>query len=150
MPAVGLGGKILVSQTTRVLLGGDGLCALGHHHLKARTAAEGISQLGEDSFPPLKSISRGNLPVAASPLIGRDREVAELRELLADGTRLVTVTGAGGSGKTRLAMQVAADLSDEFRDGAFFVPLAPVQNAALVASTIAQFVGVRELRDLRE
>ena len=148
--AVGHGGQILVSQSTRDLVGGDGLCDLGQHRLKDLTAAERIYRLGEDSFPPLKSLSRGNLPVAASPLIGRDREVAELRELLADGTRLVTVTGAGGSGKTRLAMQVAADLSDEFRDGAFFVPLAPVQNAALVASTIAQFVGVRELKDLRE
>jgi predicted ATPase/class 3 adenylate cyclase len=148
--AVGHGSQILLSQSTRDLVGADGLHDLGQHRLKDLTAAERIYQLGEDAFPPLKSLSRGNLPVAATPLIGRDREVAELRGLLADGTRLVTVTGAGGSGKTRLAMQVAAELMDDFRDGAFFVPLAPVQNAELVRSTIAQFVGVAEPEDLRE
>jgi predicted ATPase/class 3 adenylate cyclase len=150
--AVGHGGQVLVSAATVALLDPSSslLLDLGQHRLKDLTAPERIYQLGEGEFPPLKSIRRGNLPVASSPLIGRDREAAELRELLANGTRLVTLTGAGGSGKTRLAMQVAADLMDDFRDGAFFVPLAPVQDAALVSSTIAQFVGVGEPQDLRE
>jgi predicted ATPase len=70
--------------------------------------------------------------------------------LLGNGTRLVTLTGAGGSGKTRLALQVAAELADDFGDGAFFIPLAPVQDAELVGATIEQIVGVRELSELRE
>jgi len=148
--AVGHGGQILVSQSTRDLVGGDGLQDLGAHRLKDLTAPERIYQLGDEEFPPLKSLSRSNLPVAAMPLIGRTHELAELQALLGDGTRLVTITGAGGSGKTRLAMQVAAELADEFRDGAFFVPLAPVQDAALVGSTIAQHTGVRTVEDLRD
>jgi predicted ATPase/class 3 adenylate cyclase len=148
--AVGHGGQILVSQSTCDLVGGDGLRDLGQHRLKDLTAPERIFQLGDEEFPPLKSLSRGNLPVAASPLIGRERELAELQDLLRDGTRLVTITGAGGSGKTRLAMQVSAELVDDFRDGAFFVPLAPVQDAALVGSTIAQHTGVRAVEDLHD
>src|SRR5216117_1847059 len=126
--AAGHGGQILISQSTRDLVGGDRLRDLGEHRLKDLTAPERIYQLGEQEFPPLKSLSRGNLPVAASPLIGRERELAELQDFLGGGARLITITGAGGSGKTRLAMQVAAELVDEFRDGAFFVPLAPVQD----------------------
>jgi predicted ATPase/class 3 adenylate cyclase len=148
--AVGHGGQILLSQSTCDLVGADSLRDLGEHRLKDLTAPERIYQLGDAEFPPLKSLSRGNLPVAATPLIGRDRELVELRTLLTDGNRLVTITGAGGSGKTRLAMQVAADLGDDYRDGAFFVPLAPVHDAALVASTIAQHAGARALEDLRE
>src|SRR5439155_17879946 len=74
----------------------------------------------------------------------------ELRDLLSNGARLVTLTGAGGSGKTRLALQVAAELVDDFQDGAVFVSLAPVEEPALVATAIAQAAEVRELDDLRE
>jgi predicted ATPase/class 3 adenylate cyclase len=148
--AVGHGGQILVSQSTRDLVGGDGLRDLGVHRLKDLTAPERIYQLGAESFPPLKSLSRGNLPVAATPLIGRVRELSELASVLRRETRLVTVTGAGGSGKTRLAMQVAAELVDDFRDGAFFVPLAPIQDAALVGPTIAQHAEVRTIEDLTD
>jgi predicted ATPase/class 3 adenylate cyclase len=148
--AAGHGGQTLISQSTRDLVGGDRLRDLGKHRLKDLTAPERIYQLGDATFPPLKTLDRTNLPIAATPLVGRERELAELTDLLRDGTRLVTVTGAGGSGKTRLALQVAAELADEFGDGVFFVPLAPVQDAALVASTIAQATGVRGLDDLRE
>jgi predicted ATPase/class 3 adenylate cyclase len=148
--AAGHGGQILLSQSTRDLVGGDRLRDLGKHRLKDLTAPERIYQVGDDTFPPLKTLDRTNLPIAATPLVGRERELAELTELLRDETRLVTVTGAGGSGKTRLALQVAAELADEFRDGVFFVPLAPVQDAALVAPTMAQATGVRDLDDLRE
>ena len=77
------------------------------------------------------------LPEQRTRFIGRERELTELRSMLAGGARLVTVTGAGGSGKTRLALQVAAGLVDSVRGGAVFVPLAPVQEPALVAATIA-------------
>jgi predicted ATPase/class 3 adenylate cyclase len=148
--AAGHGAQILISQSTRDLVGGDRLRDLGKHRLKDLTAPERIYQLGDATFPPLKTLDRTNLPIAATPLVGRERELAELTELLRDETRLVTVTGAGGSGKTRLALQVAAELASEFRDGVFFVPLAPIQDAALVAPTIAQATGVRDLDDLRE
>jgi predicted ATPase len=147
--AVGHGGQILVSQSTRDLVGPDELRDLGEHRLKDLTAPERIYQLGTAGFPPLKSINRTNLPVTATPLVGRERELAELLSLLRNGTRLVTLTGPGGSGKTRLALQVAAELVDHFRDSVHFVSLAPVQDPALVASTIAQAAGVRELDDLR-
>jgi predicted ATPase/class 3 adenylate cyclase len=148
--AVGHGGQILVSRSTRELVGEDGLRDLGEHRLKDLTGPERIYQLGDGDFPPLKSLNRTNLPVAATPLMGRDRELKELVALFRDGTRLVTLTGAGGSGKTRLALQVAAELVDDFRDGVSFVSLAPVQDSGLVAPTIAQAAGVRELDDLRE
>jgi predicted ATPase/class 3 adenylate cyclase/Flp pilus assembly protein TadD len=148
--AAGHGGQILISQSTCDLVGGDRLRDLGKHRLKDLTAPERIYQLGDTTFPALKTLDRTNLPIAATPLVGRGRELAELTELLRAETRLVTVTGAGGSGKTRLALQVAAELADEFRDGVFFVPLAPIQEAALVAPTIAQATGVRGLDDLRE
>jgi predicted ATPase/class 3 adenylate cyclase len=148
--AAGHGGQILISQSTRDLVGEEHVRDLGKHRLKDLTAPERIYQLGDATFPPLKTLDRTNLPIAATPLVGRERELAELTELLRDETRLVTVTGAGGSGKTRLALQVAAELADEFRDGVFFVPLAPIQDAALVAPAIAQATGVRGLDDLRE
>ncbi len=90
------------------------------------------------------------LPLQRTRFIGRERELTELRSMLAGGARLVTVTGAGGSGKTRLALQVAAAGLDDARGGVIFVPLAPVQEPALVAATIALAAGVRELKELRD
>jgi predicted ATPase/class 3 adenylate cyclase len=149
--AVGHGGQVLVSQTARDLLGDRvNLLDLGAHRLKDLTQAQRIFQLGEGKFPPLRSLQRTNLPVAATALVGREQELTELCGLLGNGTRLVTLTGAGGSGKTRLALQVAAELSDDFGDGVFFVPLAPVQDAELVGATIEQAVGLRELSELQE
>jgi predicted ATPase/class 3 adenylate cyclase len=148
--AAGHAGQILVSQSTRDLVGADGVRDLGKHRLKDLTAPERIYQLGDVTFPPLKTLDRTNLPIAATALVGRERELTELTGLLQNGTRLVTVTGAGGSGKTRLALQVAAELADAFSDGVFFVPLAPVRDVALVAPTIARAAGVRDLDDLRE
>jgi predicted ATPase/class 3 adenylate cyclase len=146
----GHGGQTLVSQSTRDLVGTAELRDLGRHRLKDLTAPERIYQLGDESFPPLKTLDRTNLPVTATPLVGRRSELAELVDLLRDGSRLVTVTGAGGSGKTRLALQVAAELAEDFGDGVFFVPLAPVQDAALVSSTIVQSAGVRAVEDLHQ
>lgn len=149
--AVGHGGQVLMSQSTRdLVVNADDVRDLGKHRLKDLTAPERIYQLGDSTFPPLKTLDRTNLPITATPLLGREREVAELSELLHSGARLVTVTGAGGSGKTRLALQIAAELADDYRDGVFFIPLAAVQDAALVPPTIAQAAGVRALDDLRE
>jgi predicted ATPase/class 3 adenylate cyclase len=148
--SAGHGGQTLVSQSTRDLVGPEELRDLGRHRLKDLTASERIYQLGDETFPSLKTLDRTNLPVTATPLVGRLGDLAELLELLHGESRLITVTGAGGSGKTRLAMHVAAELADDFGDGVFFVPLAPVQDAALVSSTIVQSVGVRAVEDLYE
>jgi predicted ATPase/class 3 adenylate cyclase len=148
--AAGHGGQVLVSQTSRELLDGQSLRDLGEHRLKDLTAAQRLFQLGNGDFPPLKTLNRTNLPVAATALVGREQELSELRALLTDGARLVTLTGAGGSGKTRLAVQVAAELSEDFDRGVFFVPLAPVQDAALVTPTIEQALGVQEIAELAD
>src|SRR5436190_22115778 len=146
--AAGHGGQILVSQSTRDLAGADGLRDLGRHRLKDLVAPERIYQLGDADFPPLKTLDRTNLPLAATPLLGRTRELADLTSALRNGTRLLTVTGPGGSGKTRLALQVAAELVDDFADGVFFVPFAAVHDHTLVPQTVAQAAGVQRLEDL--
>jgi predicted ATPase/class 3 adenylate cyclase len=148
--ASGYGGQVLVSAATAALVGTDRLRDLGEHRLKDLTAPERIYQLGEDAFPPLRSLNATNLPVAANPLVGRGREVADLTELLSDSARLLTLTGPGGAGKTRLALQVAAELVEAFSGGVFFVPLSGVADPELVESTIASTVGVAELGELRE
>jgi predicted ATPase len=148
--AVGYGGQVLVSQATFQLVGADGLRDLGEHRLKDLTAPERIFQLGEADFPPLKSLNTTNLPVASSALVGRDRELGEITSLLRDSARVVTLTGPGGTGKTRLALQAAAELVDEFRGGVFFVPLAGVQEPDLVATTIASTIGVHDFTELAE
>src|SRR5919198_1599903 len=102
--AAGHGGQILVSERTRDLAGDNGLRDLGEHRLKDLTAPERIYQLGESDFPPLKTLHQTNLPVQPTPLIGRERELADVIDLV-QSHRLVTLTGAGGSGKTRLALQ---------------------------------------------
>src|ERR687884_1460223 len=125
---VGHGGQVLVSQSTRELVD-EGLRDLGEHRLKDLSAPERIYQLGDGEFPPLKTLYQTNLPIPATPFLGRERDVAEIRTLLArDDVRLVTLTGPGGSGKTRLALELARRLRDSFDDGAAFVPLAPVKE----------------------
>jgi predicted ATPase/class 3 adenylate cyclase len=137
--AAGHGGQILVSQSTRDLVGGDGLRDLGEHRLKDLTSPERIYQFGDGDFPPLKTLYETNLPVQPTPLVGRERELAEILELLRS-SRLLTLTGAGGSGKTRLAIQAAAEATDNFRDGVWFVSLASLRDAELVSPTIAASV----------
>ena len=141
--AAGHGGQILVSQATRELLAGDGLRDLGEHRLKDLTAPERIYQLGDGEFPPLKTLNNSNLPLPAEPLLGRKKELADVLRMLRDSARLVTVTGPGGTGKTRFALEAASELIESFRDGVWWIGLAPVRDAELVLPAIATAVGVQ-------
>jgi predicted ATPase len=142
--AAGHGGQVLVSQATYARLDDDvKLTDLGRHRLKDLTEPQPLYQLGDDDFPPLKTLYQTNLPVQPTPLTGREAELDDVLELLA-GTRLLTLTGAGGSGKTRLALQAAAELVDDYRDGVWWVSLAALRHPALVEPTIAQAVGARD------
>jgi predicted ATPase/class 3 adenylate cyclase len=136
------GGQVVLSRTTRDLLGTD-LRDLGEHRLKDLVEAERLFQVGDGEFPPLRTLDATNLPVATSPLIGREREIAELLDLVERG-RLVTITGPGGTGKTRLALQVAAELVGTLADGVFWVPLGALTDPGLVRTEIAQAIGARD------
>ncbi len=157
--SVGHGGQVLLSPTTRDLVEhalpeGVSLLDVGAHRLKDLQQPSQLFQLViagcQASFPPLKTldIQLNNLPVQPTPFIGRAQEVAAVTALLCrEDVRLLTLTGPGGTGKTRLGLQVAADLSDRFADGVFFVNLAPLTDPELVVPTIAQALGVREQRN---
>jgi predicted ATPase/class 3 adenylate cyclase len=138
--AAGHGGQILLSQATRDLVGPDRLRDLGVHRLKDLAAPEHLYQLGENEFPPLKTVDQTNLPVQPTPFVGRERELAELLALL-DTRRIVTLTGPGGSGKTRLALQAAAESTGRYDDGVWFVSLAAARDPLLIEPTIARVVG---------
>jgi predicted ATPase/class 3 adenylate cyclase len=142
--AVGHGGQVLVSASTASLLGTDGLRDLGEHRLKDLSAPERIYQLGDDDFPPLQSLHRTNLPIASTTFLGREKELAEVLGLLSqDGVRLLTLTGPGGTGKTRLAAQAAGLASDHYPQGVWWVPLAPLRDPELVLETAAQALGAK-------
>jgi predicted ATPase len=142
--AAGHGGQVLVSASTASLVEAS-LRDLGEHRLKDLSAPERICQLGEGDFPPLKTLYRTNLPVPATPFLGREGELGELVELLTgDGPRLLTLTGPGGTGKTRLALQAAAAASESFPDGVFWVPLAPLRDPELVLPSLARTLTVAE------
>ena len=142
--AAGHGGQVLVSAATVALIGSDGLSDLGEHRLKDFDQPVALCQLGEERFPPLRTISNTNLPRPASSFVGRESEVAEVAALLRDGARLLTLTGPGGTGKTRLAIEAAATLVPEFKAGVFWVGLAPVRDPALVTETIGQTIGAKD------
>ena len=152
----GHGGQVLLSRPTRDLVAhslpeGVGLRDLGEHRLQDLQRSSHLYQLGiaglQASFPPLKTldISRHNLPVQPTPFLGREQEVTAVCDLLSrEDVRLLTLTGPGGTGKTRLGLQVAAELSDLFASGVFFVNLAPISDPALVVSAIVETLGMRE------
>ncbi|MGH2358181.1 MAG: ATP-binding protein, partial [Candidatus Limnocylindria bacterium] len=155
--AAGHGGQVIVSSTTqslveRALPGGAVLRDLGPHRLKDIADAEHLFQLEvpglPSDFPALRTIDArpNNLPQQLTSFVGREAEIATVGELL-DRARLVTLTGPGGTGKTRLALQVAAERLGRYADGAFFVELAPIGDPGLVPSAIASVLGIGEAFD---
>ena len=142
--AAGHGGQVLVSAAAAADLTDDGLLDLGEHRLKDFDEAVPIFQLGSEQFPPLKTISNTNLPRPASSFVGREREIEDVVSLLRDRARLLTLTGPGGSGKTRLAIEVAAELVPEFKAGVFWIGLASLRDHSLVLETIANTLGAKD------
>jgi predicted ATPase/class 3 adenylate cyclase len=142
--AAGHGGQVLVSASTAQLIALE-LTDLGEHRLKDLSGPERIFQLGDGAFPVLKSLYRTNLPVPATAFLGRNQELADVVALLSGvETRLLTLTGPGGTGKTRLALQAAAEISDSFPDGVWWVPLAPLRDPNLVLESAARVLGSRD------
>ncbi|HVF10378.1 MAG TPA: tetratricopeptide repeat protein [Abditibacteriaceae bacterium] len=151
------GGQILLGHATQEMVRdslpeGVGLRDLGEHRLKDMAEPERFYQLVgaglPDNFPPLKSINNrpNNLPAQLTPLVGRKKEVEDARNLLRrDDVHLLTLVGPGGTGKTRLSLEVAAGLLDDCEDGVFQVALAPITDPALVASAVAQALDVKEV-----
>lgn len=137
--AAGHGGQVLVSAATALLAERE-LRDLGEHRLKDLAAAERIYQLRDGEFPPLRSLQRTNLPVPATPFMGRERELAEAGVLLEQG-RMLTLTGPGGTGKTRLGLQLAAEAAEDHPDGVFWVPLAALTDPGLVLEAVGQVLG---------
>jgi len=143
------GGQVVVSASTAALVDPDLLRELGEHRLKDLSRPQELHQLLVEGlpaeFPALRTLDRltTNLPVQPGPLIGRERELRETRDLLA-ATRVLTLTGPGGTGKTRLAVQLAADVLEDYSDGVFFVDLADIVDPALVAPTVAQTIEFKE------
>jgi predicted ATPase/class 3 adenylate cyclase/DNA-binding CsgD family transcriptional regulator len=155
--SAGHGGQVLLSQATRELVEHDlpdgvALRDMGEHRLKDLQHPSHVYQLAIPGlpvdFPPLNTLGTypNNLPIQPTPFIGREREVAAVGQLLRrEDVHLVTLTGPGGTGKTRLALQAAAELSDLFVDGIYFVDLAPISDPALVIVAIAQSLNIREV-----
>ncbi len=151
------GGQVVVSSTTAMLARESmppdlGLRSLGRHRLRDLPEPDEVFQLTHAGlpaeFPPLKSLSTSphNLPVQLTSFIGRERDLQELRErLLNKDTRLLTLTGSAGAGKTRLALHLAEDTLEEFPRGVFFVPLAPLNDPELLLATVGEAIGIREV-----
>jgi len=150
--AVGHGGQVLLSETTRALLDADiRLRDLGEHRLKDLSRPQRLYQLEVDGlpseFPPLQTLDNHptNLPVQTSAFIGREQELEATGALLErDDVRLLTLIGPGGTGKTRLALQLAANVVERFGNGVFFVSLAPIRDWELVVPTVSRTLGLRE------
>ena len=146
------GGQVLISDTTRGLVEGKlkpglSLRDLGAHRLKDLAQAERLYQLVieglQETFPALRTLdaTNNNLPTQMTSFVGRTADVAKGKRLL-EGTRILTLTGPGGIGKTRLSLQVAAEAVQQFPAGVYFVPLSAVRDPELVASAVAQVLGV--------
>jgi predicted ATPase/class 3 adenylate cyclase len=142
--AAGHGGQVLVSESTPAFVD-ERLLPLGEHRLRDLLEPIRLFQLGEGTFPPLAALAGTNLPVQPTPFLGRERELGEVLTLLGDpSVRLLTLTGTGGTGKTRLALQAAAEAAADYADGVFWVPLQAVRAAEQVGPAVAQAVGVSD------
>jgi predicted ATPase len=138
------GGQVILTKRTRDLVDATfRLRDLGEHRLKDLDEAVWLYQLGDEFFPPLKSLSNTNLPIPASSFVGRATELAEAQALL-DDTRLLTVSGAGGTGKTRFSIELASRQLDDCPNGVFWVPLAPLRDPALVVEEAARVLGAKD------
>jgi predicted ATPase len=148
LTAAGHGGQVLLSAVTAELVPDLVVRDLGEHRLRDLSGPMRIFQLGADEFPPLRTLDElpGNLPMQRTSFIGRADEVKELAAVI-ENERLLTLTGVGGVGKSRLALQVAAEVAPLFRGGAWFASLAALEEGALVAATILESIGVPERRD---
>ena len=139
------GGQVVLTGATSSRLDNRfELLQLGEHRLKDIEAPVAIFQLGTGAFPPLKTISNTNLPRPASLLVGRKGELTDLLERVRSDARLVTLTGTGGTGKTRLALEAAAEVVPEFKAGVFWVGLSALREPALVIETIKHTLGAKE------
>jgi predicted ATPase/class 3 adenylate cyclase len=140
--SAGHGGQVLLSASTAPLVEAE-LVDLGQHRLKDLRAPERLYQLGDGAFEPLRSLYRTTLPMPPTAFVGRTRELIEVTRLLErKDARLITLTGPGGTGKTRLLMQAAAEVSESFPDGVWWVPLAPLRSPALIETGFAQALQV--------
>jgi class 3 adenylate cyclase len=157
--SIGHGGQVLLSGRLHEAAGtmlpnGSSLVDLGLRRLKDLTEPEHVWQLDvaglPANFPPLSSLDArpNNLPVQLTHLIGREQDVDELKALITTH-RLVTLFGSGGVGKTRLALQVVAELIDHYPDGVWFADLAPISDPELVASVVARTLGMSQAQDRR-
>jgi predicted ATPase/class 3 adenylate cyclase len=148
--SAGHGGQVLVSGTTAALVDADrfDLVDLGEHQLKDLERSERIFQYGSGAFPPIRSFSPSNLPTPTTVFLGRQDELERVKGLIVDpDVRLLTLTGPGGIGKTRLALQAAFESSARFPDGRWWVPLGPLSDHRFALSALATAVGVEEVRD---
>ena len=139
--AAGHGGQVLLSKATRDLVDAHTV-DLGEHRLKDIPAPVWLFQLGVDEFPPPRSLFLSNLPAPTTPFLGREQELGDVCGLLAhDEVRLVTLTGPGGTGKTRLAVQAAGVSGDAYPNGVWWVPLAALRDPGLVLGAASRTLG---------
>jgi predicted ATPase/class 3 adenylate cyclase len=142
--ASGHGGQVLVSASTAALVDVE-LRDLGEHRFKDLAAPERVFQFGDGDYPPIRSLRNVRLPVPMTPFLGRLDELGGVVDLLVrDDIRVLTLTGPGGTGKTRLALQAAAEAADRFQDGIYWVPLAPLRDPDQVLPAIATALEVKE------
>jgi predicted ATPase/class 3 adenylate cyclase len=138
------GRQVLVSSAAASRVEGSQLIPLGEHRLKDIPAPVALYQVGGQAFPPLRTVANTNLPVPASTFVGREDEVRDVLSKVDAGARILTLTGPGGTGKTRLAIEVASILVPSFAAGVYWVGLATLRDAALVPETISATLGARD------